>query len=306
MTRRVEIGAVIIGWIVAAILAAAIFAATIFATAALAATAAEPQGVLEVPAPGSVQSGIGAISGWHCSAGRIDISIDGGPPQPAGAHTSRLDTQGVCGRTDTGFALLFNWNTLPIHCFGCRFHRVVALADGVAFADSQFEAENYGTEFLTGKSAGYDLLNFPEIGDIATLRWDETMQNFALYVAAKNQFGVAGTYYGALQTGAQNPACGPFPPNRVLPVRHATFVVTIAGNLLSLSAQYADGGACQLPAVAFDAPAGTLGDGYLHARFGATAACPELPQGLDLRVNGRRLAGDSPDNCATAHVIGAK
>ena len=277
-----------------------------FAIATL--SVAHAQGVLEVPAPGSVQSGIGAISGWHCSASRITISIDGGPPMPAGTHTGRDDTLGVCGRTDTGFSLLFNWNTLPIHCFGCRYHRVLALADGVPFADIEFQAENFGTEFLTGKSADYDLLNFPEIGSIATLRWDESRQNFSVYVAAKNQFSVGGNYYGALQTGAQNPACGPFPPNRELAIRHAKFVVGVADGQLSLVAQYADGGSCQLPAIAFEAPSGPLSDGYLHARYdaAATAACAEFPQGLDLRVNGRRLDAYSLDNCRTAHVIAAQ
>jgi len=69
---------------------------------------AQLQGVLEVPAAASVQSGIGAISGWHCTASRIEIAIDNGPAMLAGSGTSRLDTLGTCGRADTGFSLLFN------------------------------------------------------------------------------------------------------------------------------------------------------------------------------------------------------
>ena len=71
------------------------FAGALLAILALSAATSwsqSPQGTLEVPAPDSTQSGIGAISGWHCSAGRIEISIDGGPLMLAGSHTARNDT----------------------------------------------------------------------------------------------------------------------------------------------------------------------------------------------------------------------
>jgi len=269
---------------------------------------ASAQGVLEIPAANSTYSGIGVISGWHCSATRIEVSIDGGPPRLAGSHTERLDTLGVCGRADTGFSLLFNWNTLPTSCFGCRFHRVVALADGVPFADTQFQAENFGAEFMTGKTAQYDLLNFPDTGSITTLRWDEALQGFSVYLAATNQISVAGTYYGALQTGAQNPACGPFPPNREFAIKHGKFIAQVANGRLALSAQYVDGTSCQLPEVAIKAASASSDDGYAGAVFdaAATAACPEFPAGLDVRLNGRRLVADSLDNCRTGHVMAAK
>jgi hypothetical protein len=264
------------------------------------------QGTLEVPAPNSVQSGIGAITGWHCAASRIDISIDGGPLQQAGSGTSRLDTLGVCGRSNTGFSLLFNWNTLPVTCFGCRFHHVTAYADGEPFADTTFEAENFRTEFLTGKTGQYGLPNFPELGSVATLRWDESMQNFAIYVAAPNQFSNSGTYRGAVEIGAHNPACGPFPPNRVLPVRYATFDVAVANNALTLAVRYADGSACTLA----PAPVGlsTPNDGYLRATYDATAtaACTDFAGGLNVQFNGERLVATSRDNCVTGRAVGAK
>lgn len=56
------------------------------------------QGFLEIPGPNSTQTGISVISGWHCTANRIEIVIDGGAPLLAGSHTSREDTLGVCGR----------------------------------------------------------------------------------------------------------------------------------------------------------------------------------------------------------------
>src|SRR4029434_8921883 len=96
------------------------------------------QGVLEIPAPNSTQTGIGVISGWHCSANRIEIVIDGGAPLLAGSHTERGDIFDICGRIDTGFSLLWNWNLLPTTCFGCRYHDIVALADGIPFASTKF------------------------------------------------------------------------------------------------------------------------------------------------------------------------
>jgi hypothetical protein len=264
------------------------------------------QGTLEVPAPNSVQSGIGAISGWHCTASRIDISIDGGPLQPAGSGTSRLDTLGVCGRSNTGFSLLFNWNTLPVACFGCRFHRVTAYADGVPFADATFQAENFRTEFLGGKSGQYDLLNFPAPGAVATLRWDESMQNFAIYLASANQTSATGKYFGVVEIGAHNPACGPFPPNRVLPLRYAAFDVAVANDALTLAVRYADGSACTLAPV----PVGlsTPNDGYLRATYDATAtaACTDFAGGLNVQFNSERLVATSRDNCVTGRGVGAK
>ena len=50
------------------------------------------EGLLEIPSPRSYQSGIGLISGWHCSAARIEISIDLGPPILVSSHTPREDT----------------------------------------------------------------------------------------------------------------------------------------------------------------------------------------------------------------------
>ena len=75
-------------------------------------TSGAPPHVLENPAPGSFQSGIGLISGWACAAQTITLRFDGGPPQEAAYGTSRGDTEGICGDSDNGFGLLFNWNLL--------------------------------------------------------------------------------------------------------------------------------------------------------------------------------------------------
>ena len=69
------------------------------------------QGYLENPGPESFQSGIGVISGWVCEAEEIVIELNGAP-QAVAYGTERLDTARVCGDTDNGFGLLFNWNLL--------------------------------------------------------------------------------------------------------------------------------------------------------------------------------------------------
>src|SRR5712692_10314197 len=69
------------------------------------------QATLEDPQLGSHQSGIGLIRGWVCQANRIDIEIDGQKVQAA-YGTTRGDTQSVCGDSNNGFGLTFNWNLL--------------------------------------------------------------------------------------------------------------------------------------------------------------------------------------------------
>lgn len=63
------------------------------------------QGVLENPALGSPQSGIGQVSGWHCAAQVVMVSFDGGVPLPAATGISRKDTRGTCGDANYGFIL---------------------------------------------------------------------------------------------------------------------------------------------------------------------------------------------------------
>ena len=266
------------------------------------------QGVLETPSPTSTQSGIGVISGWNCTAKVIEVSIDGGPRLTAASHTSRGDTRGVCGRTDTGFSLLFNFNLLPTSCFGCRYHRIDAFADGVSFASTEFQAENFGAEFLTGKKAEYLLPNFPEIGSSTWIKWDENLQNFSIDLTAANQSSASGTYYGALITGPTNPACGPFPLGRVLPTKYGAFLVESSNGQLALTAQFADGSSCKLPKTAIEPFDLNNIDGYVRAVYdqAATASCADLPNGLDVKVNGQRFVAFSLDTCRTENALGAR
>ncbi|HUQ28436.1 MAG TPA: hypothetical protein VM051_07575 [Usitatibacter sp.] len=277
-----------------------------------AALSAHAVGYLEVPEPASTQTGIGVIAGWNCNARRIEVRVDEQAPMTAASGTERPDTAGVCGRTDTGFSILVNWNTLPITCFGCRFHRLRAYADGILFADATFEVEHFGYEYMTGKRAQYTLKNFPSLGKQTWVRWDEAKQNFSVFLTTRYVADSlsGGLYYGALFRGPQNPSCGPYSTEPRIG-RHGSFRIDLSSEgsteLMSLAANYADGGSCFLARGVREPLDSQNRDGYIIANFDAasTASCPEFPGGLRVRIDGERLVADSLDNCATTHIVGA-
>ena len=132
-------------------------------------------GYLENPGAGSFQSGIGLFSGWVCDAQRVEIEINGSTTLEAGYGTIRSDTASVCGDTNNGFGLLFNWNLL-----GDGTHTARALADGREFGRARFTVTTLGTEFLTGVSGTYRLPNFPEQGMDVIVEWQQASQNFVI------------------------------------------------------------------------------------------------------------------------------
>ena len=129
---------------------------------------------LENPSLGSSQSGIGVISGWACEAEEIVIELDGIPLRAA-YGTAREDTRSVCGDTNNGFSLLWNWNNL-----GAGTHTVRALLDGVEFADTTVRVTTFGETFLQEVSGTYPLSDFPRAGDMIRVRWEEALQNFVI------------------------------------------------------------------------------------------------------------------------------
>ncbi len=133
------------------------------------------QGYLEIPAPASYMSGIGVVSGWNCSATRIEIEFDGVQTVDAAYGTIREDTLPVCGDTNNGFALLINFNRL-----GDGPHTVRALADGVEFGQAAFTVTTFGQEFLRGANNLHLAPDFPSPGTNVTLQWQQNMQNFAI------------------------------------------------------------------------------------------------------------------------------
>ena len=132
-------------------------------------------GFLENPSANSFQSGIGVLSGWVCEAEEVVITIGDLAPQVAGYGTERLDTLDVCGDTDNGFGLLFNWNLL-----GDGEHVVIATVDGTELARTTVRVTTLGEEFVRGATGECVVADFPHPGETVTLTWQETSQNFVI------------------------------------------------------------------------------------------------------------------------------
>lgn len=130
------------------------------------------QANLENPEDRSYQSGIGVISGWKCTANRIDIVVDDRVTVQAPYGTLRGDTQAVYGDANNGFGYLVNWNNL-----GDGQHTLRVLADGVEFAHVTFTVVTLGQDFLRGASRTKPL-GFA--GCQVALQWQESLQNFAI------------------------------------------------------------------------------------------------------------------------------
>jgi hypothetical protein len=145
---------------------------------ALALTAISPvvcaNGVLENPIDFGDASGISIVSGWHCDANTIEIMFDGYDPVVAPYGSGRDDTMGVCGDTDNGFALLFNWNLL-----GDGFHTVRALADGLEFANHWVYVHTLGEEFVQGIELRTELTSLAK-GKSMEISWEQARQGFVL------------------------------------------------------------------------------------------------------------------------------
>ncbi len=131
-------------------------------------------GYLENPGAASFQSGIGLISGWTCDAEAVEIVLNG-EPQEAAYGTARLDTEAVCGDSDNGFGLLFNWNLL-----GDGEHEVVALVDGVELDRATVTVTTLGAEFLRDVTGTCTAADFPTGDETVTLAWQQTQQNFVI------------------------------------------------------------------------------------------------------------------------------
>ena len=135
---------------------------------------AQQPGFLENPLEFSHESGIGVVSGFHCNAQVIEVKFDDYDPIPAAHGTGRGDTADYCGRTDTGFSLLWNWNIL-----GPGEHLVTVLADGVEFDSAVITVHTFGQEFVYGINAHTDLIVLSQ-GKEVYLRWQESKQNFVV------------------------------------------------------------------------------------------------------------------------------
>ena len=133
------------------------------------------RGVLENPGHPSFQSGVGVLSGWVCAAEVVELALAHLPVQVAGYGTERRDTAGVCGDTDNGFGLLFNWNLLED-----GEHAVVAFVDGVELGRATVTVTTLGEEFLRGAEGACVVEDFPRGGQRVRLVWQQNSQNFVI------------------------------------------------------------------------------------------------------------------------------
>ena len=136
-------------------------------------------GYLENPGPNSFQSGIGVLSGWVCEAEAVEIEIgtESGETERlvAGYGTERADTEEMCGDTDNGFGLLFNWNRLRD-----GEHTVIAYVDNVELGRATVRVTTLGYEFLRGAEGECVVEDFPRPGQSVLLEWQQTSQNFII------------------------------------------------------------------------------------------------------------------------------
>lgn len=179
-----------------------------FAVAMSHTAAALAQGSLENPQPSGKESGIGLVSGWYCTASSIQIQFDNRALIDAAYGTTRGDTASVCGDSNNGFGLLWNYNLL-----GTGTHRVRAFADGVQFADTSFEVHTLGQEFVTGLPPLATSVLSLGLGREIDLSWQQSKQGFVISDVINTDFfyadfisALSGTWYGSWNSPATSGA----------------------------------------------------------------------------------------------------
>ena len=134
------------------------------------------QGALENPAANSTESGIGIISGWHCSASKVEAVVDGKSIGFGYVGSERGDVASVCGKSNAGYSLLINFNN-----FSQGAHNIKMYADGVKFGDVNFNSvKSGGVDFLQNASKQVLVNDFPKAGSTATLTWSQSKQSFTV------------------------------------------------------------------------------------------------------------------------------
>ena len=147
---------------------------------------------LENPAPGALKSGVGVVSGWVCEADKLEVSFDGGARKFVPYGSERVDTAGVCGDTDNGFGLLWNYNEL-----GDGPHTVTLYIDGMVATQVNFNVVTLGTNFLRGVT-GHGTITLSN-GKQVDVQWEETTQGFTITGYRADREGVATDAEAALE-----------------------------------------------------------------------------------------------------------
>lgn len=139
------------------------------------------KGALGNPGHRSFKSGIGVVSGWVCDAQKIEVQIGRtryravyGSDRPDTAYAP--DGEKICGDTNNGFVILFNYNSL-----GDGTHTARLLVNGRQHGEPvEFKVTTFGQEFLRGAQGAYTVLDFPRSGTNPILIWDQNAQNFMI------------------------------------------------------------------------------------------------------------------------------
>lgn len=134
------------------------------------------KGRLETPTQNSHISGKGVISGWHCFAEKVEISINGGARTLAATGTDRADTLKQCDDSNNGFSLLYNFGNLP-----SGQHLIKVYADDYLFAEHLFSTTQLSTgRFTRNSESEVTIDNFPTARQQVTVRWEQSLQNFVI------------------------------------------------------------------------------------------------------------------------------
>lgn len=246
------------------------------------------QGNLENPANGATESGIGIISGWHCTASSIEVVINGASRGNTFTGSRRADTSSICGKNENGFSLLINFNNLSPGT-----HNIKAYGDGVLFADYNFNTiRSGGLQFLQGASRQVQVPDFPAPGQSTTLQWSEAKQSFVVTGTGATSgtddiSALDGSYSGMISSTLNGYSCHQY--NLFSGISPANYSVTTTGNNATII------GYIQTDACTFELT-GAGGDADSGFDFTGSNSCASGIQGVtvsaqNLKKSGSKLIG---------------
>lgn len=245
--------------------------------------AAAAVGTLEVPAAGQVATGIGIVSGWHCTAKAVTFRVDNAEAIAAASGTERKDTASACGgQVNTGFSLLLNYNLMPAGA-----HTIVAFADGVEFARTNFSTTSLGVEFLANESGRRYLRNFPDMNQTTIVDWQENRQDFSIVGRGNGTTTpvspITGTYYGAAGT-----QCATDPQPVMQQERFASFTISVSSDnrTMTMDVRYSDSFFCTLTGAMT-----TGNDGFFVVASPTSTTCQLGSTNLRIEADGIRVRG---------------
>lgn len=134
------------------------------------------QSNFEAPAEGQNVSGLALFSGWVCEAESVQIEfLLNGAVLDAAYGTDRGDTESVCGDTNNGFSLLFNFGNFPT-----GEQTVKLLIDGEEATTRSFNTiqlsqgafVRFDETDLETVTSSTTLTDFPKAGHSVVLSWD--------------------------------------------------------------------------------------------------------------------------------------